>query len=244
MATNSVFLLLSFTAAGSVQGTLGFGFAVASTLLLVNNTDFTTLVFLNLCMTLLTCFISMLSLQNLRSIQKLVLIKLVVSALTGLGVGIVLVNYLNAFILKQCTLLIILLASVLSLGNNKSFFSHKYMSLAGGFLSGVLTPSTAINGPLVMLHLNAALKNKQEIRTTMLSYLMIIMAFGIVSMDFKLELPSGIWRTVVQIILPTLAGYTLGVITFRLLPDNVYKRIVLLFLIASSFLSLLYLFYK
>src|SRR5690625_3548323 len=108
-------ILLAFMVAGWIQGTLGFGFAVTSTLLLVNRMDFTMLVFLNLCISFLTCLIAMFSSKNIKSVLKPVLIKLVISALVGLAVGIALINYVDSEILKKVTLVVILIASVMSL---------------------------------------------------------------------------------------------------------------------------------
>ena len=234
-------ILLSFFLAGWVQGTLGFGFAVASTLLLLGGMNFTMLVFLNLCMSFLSCVLAMLSAGNLRSIHKPILFRVVLSALIGLVIGSAVIKYVDSVFLKQVTLVVILVASLLSLGKYRRFFAQKYLSVAGGFLSGILTPSTGINGPLVMLHLNAAMKDKRQIRSTMLSYLLVIMAFGILSMTFQVGLPRGTWETLAKIVLPSVAGYALGVLTFRQLSDSLYNKLVTFFLIASSLLSLIYL---
>lgn len=236
-----VVILLSFLVAGWVQGTLGFGFAVASTLMLLGGMNFTMLVFLNLCMSFLSCVLAMLSAGNLRSIHKPIFLRVVISALIGLVIGSAVIKYVDGVFLKQVTLVVILVASLLSLGKYRRFFGQKHLSVAGGFLSGILTPSTGINGPLVMLHLNAALKEKRRIRSTMLSYLLVIMAFGVLSMTFQVGLPRGSWGMLAKIVLPSVAGYALGVLTFRQLSDSRYNRLVTFFLISSSLLSLIYL---
>jgi uncharacterized membrane protein YfcA len=241
MTTVTMLILLAFMVAGWVQGVLGFGFAVASTLLLVNHINFMMLVFLNLCMSLLTCVIAMFSAKNLKSIHKPTLFKLVISALAGLSLGITIISYVDGVILKQVTLVVILIASLVSLSKRKVFFARKYMSWVGGFLSGALTPSTGINGPLVVLHLNAAFKDKQQIRTTMLSYLLVIMTFGILSMSLQNRLSAETWHILPKVILPSIVGYALGTLTFRWLSYSIFKKTVSLFLIGSSFLSLIYL---
>jgi uncharacterized membrane protein YfcA len=238
---DAVVILLSFLVAGWVQGMLGFGFAVTSTLMLLGGMNFTTLVFLNLCMSFLCCVLAMLSAGNLRSIHKPILLRIVISALVGLVIGSAVIKYVDSVFLKQVTLVVILVASLLSLGKCRRFFAQKDLSIAGGFLSGILTPSTGINGPLVMLHLNAALKDKRRIRSTMLSYLLVIMAFGILSMTFQVGLPRGTWEMLAKIVLPSVAGYALGVVTFRRLSDSFYNKLVTFFLISSSLLSLIYL---
>lgn len=236
-----LWIFLAFLIAGWIQGTLGFGFAVTSTLLLINRVDFTMLVFLNLCMSFLTCLIAMFSSKNIKSILKPVLLKLVISALAGLVIGLALINYVDSEILKKITLVVILIASVISLSKIGSFFSHSYMTWLTGFLSGVLTPSTGINGPFVVLHLNAISENKQQTRNTMLSYLLIIMALGILSMSFQNELQPEVWKLLPKVVIPAIVGYVLGTLSFRLFSNLVFSRTVIFFLICSSILSLVYL---
>ncbi len=163
------------------------------------------------------------------------------SATVGLAIGIAIVNYVDAVILKKITLVVILIASILSLTKNKRFFAHSYMCSISGFFSGILTPSTGINGPLVALHLNATFTNKQIIRTTMLAYLFLIMLFGVICMALKAELPAQTWSMMSKVILPSVAGYVFGLLSFRLLSDSIFRKTVTLFLICSSLLSLIYL---
>ncbi len=234
-------ILFSFMLAGWVQGVFGFGFAIATTLLLVSKIDFTLLVFLNLSMSLVTSLIAMLSAKNIIAIDKKTLVKLMVSAIAGLAIGIAIVKYVDAIILKKITLIVILIASVLSLTKNKRLFAHSYMCWISGFFSGILTPSTGINGPLVALHLNAAFTNKQTIRTTMLAYLFLIMLFGVLSMAIKTDLPPQTLSMTGKVIIPSVVGYVLGLLTFRLLSDIIFQKTVTAFLICSSLLSLIYL---
>ncbi len=234
-------ILLAFMIAGWVQGTLGFGLAVTSTLILVNKMDFVTLVFLNLCISFLTCLIAMFSAKNIKSILKPVLLKLVISALLGLVLGLVLIHAVDSIILKKVTLVVILITSLMSLSKLKLLFSHSYLTWLTGFLSGALTPSTGINGPLVVLHLNAIGKNKQQIRNTMLSYLLVVMALGILLMSFQSELNIGVLHLLPKVVVPAIMGYILGTLSFRLFSNFVFSRTVILFLICSSLLSLIYL---
>ncbi|MGV3503437.1 MAG: sulfite exporter TauE/SafE family protein [Adhaeribacter sp.] len=236
-----IFILGAFLVAGWVQGVIGFGFAIATTLLLVNQVNFTMLVFLNLSMSVLTSLFAMLSGKNLKAIHQPTLWRLILSAGAGLVFGIMILNLVDALLLKQITLGVILVASLVSLRKKVSFFSYPAMAWVSGFFSGVLTPSTGINGPLVALHLNAAFQEKTQTRTTMLAYLFLIMAFGVVFMGFQQQLPAQTWQMLPKIILPSAIGYGLGMLSFRLLSDAVFKKIVTFFLIASSVLSFIYL---
>ncbi|GAB2549810.1 sulfite exporter TauE/SafE family protein [Rufibacter soli] len=234
-------ILGAFLVAGWVQGILGFGFAIATTLLLVQVLDFTMLVFLNLAMSVLTSLFAMLSAKNLKTIHRPTLLKIIVSASAGLLVGIFVLNQVDPRVLKQVTLVVIMLASLLSLRKKVLVFAYPAMAWASGFFSGVLTPSTGINGPLVALHLNAAFQDKQQTRNTMLAYLFMIMAFGVVSMGFQQKLPEQTWSMLPKVILPSVAGYGLGMLSFRMLSDSAFKKIVTFFLIGSSLLSFTYL---
>lgn len=236
-----IIVFIAFLIAGWVQGLIGFGFAVVTTLLLVNSVDFTTLVYFNLCMSVLTSIIAMFNAKNLKSIHKPTLLKLIVSACAGLFIGLALIDVVNSIVLKKITLSVILLASIVSLTKNKVFFSHNYMSWIGGFFSGVLTPSTGINGPLVALHLNAAFTNKDQIRNTMLSYLFLIMTFGVVTMSLQMKFTPEILQMLWKLVIPSVTGYLLGMFSFRVLPDATFQKTVIIFLILSSISSLIYL---
>ncbi len=241
MTGELLIILFAFMLAGWVQGVFGFGFAIATTLLLVSKLDFTLLVFLNISMSVVTSLIAMFSSKNIAAIDKKTLLKLILSATAGLAIGIAIVNYVDAVILKKITLVVILIASVLSLTRNKRFFAHSYMCWISGFFSGILTPSTGINGPLVALHLNAAFTNKQTIRTTMLAYLFLIMLFAVISMALKTELPEQTWSMMGKVFLPSVVGYVFGLFSFRLLSDSLFRKTVTVFLICSSLFSLIYL---
>lgn len=236
-----IFLIVAFLFAGWVQGLVGFGFAVTTTLVLVNHVEFTVLVFLNLCISLMLSTVAMLSAHNLRALHRKTLIKLVVSATAGILVGIAIINVTNAVVLKKIALAAILLASLVSLTRSRVFFSHNYISWLSGFFSGVLTPSTGINGPLVALHLNAAFKNKDQTRSTMLSYLLLIMLFGVISMSISTELSPGTGGLLLRLGIPSLCGYGLGLLTFKKLADHTFRKLVTIFLIVSSIASLTYL---
>ena len=230
-----------FFIAGWVQGVIGFGFAVATTLLLINKMDFTTLVFLNLCMSLITAVIAMFSGKNLKMIDKGILIKLSLLAAVGLIIGIMVIEWVDPVVLKKVTLSVILIASVISLSKSKKIFGNSNMVWVSGFTSGLLTPSTGINGPMVALHLNAALKNKIAKRATMLAYLCFIMGAGVLLMGLQKDFSNHTWLMLGKLVIPSVIGYGAGLWSFQKLSDHVFKISVTVFLIISSLISLLYL---
>ncbi|MCM4155762.1 sulfite exporter TauE/SafE family protein [Gramella sp. AN32] len=237
-----ILICLVFFIAGWVQGVIGFGFAVATTLLLVNNMNFTTLVFLNLSMSLTTAVIAMLSGKNLKMIDRGILIRLALTAFVGLILGLFIIEWVDSVILKKATLVVILIASLLSLSKTQSLFAHRRMVWFSGFLSGVLTPSTGINGPLVALHLNATLKDKIATRATMLAYLFVIMGMGVILMSWQQDFSNDTWSLLLKVLLPSIIGYAFGLWSFRQLSNGVFKKTVTVFLIASSLVSLIKLF--
>lgn len=238
-----LWLLAAFFLAGLVQGLLGFGFVIASTLVLVARMDMATLVFINLTMSILTSLVAMLSVKNLKSMPPKLLAKLTISSIAGIVLGIWLMDYVNEMLLKQITLLMILLAALLSLRQSKSFFAHPWTGWAGGFLSGVLTPSTGINGPPVVLHLNALLQSKAQIRATMLAYLLLVMAFGLISLVLKPGFTKPDLQMLAIASVPTFVGYGAGVLIFKNLNNNVFQRLVTIFLIVTSIAALYNLFF-
>jgi uncharacterized membrane protein YfcA len=236
-----VLLCLVFFIAGVVQGVIGFGFAVATTLLLINRMDFTTLVFLNLSMSLITSIIAMLSGENLKMIDKSILIRLSLMSFIGLIIALYIMEWVNPLILKKLTLSVILFASFISLFKSMNIFAKSGMVWISGFSSGLLTPSTGINGPMVALHLNAALNNKISKRATMLAYLCFIMGAGVLLMSFQQDFTSQTWRLLGKVILPSIIGYGAGLWLFRKLSNHTFKLTITIFLIISSLISLLYL---
>ncbi len=236
-----VLFFIVFFIAGWVQGVIGFGFAVATTLLLINKIDFTTLVFLNLSMSLITAVIAMFSGKNLKMIDKGILIRLSILATIGLVIGILIIEWINPVVLKKVTLSVILIASIISLSKSKKIFGKKNMVWISGFSSGLLTPSTGINGPMIALHLNAALKDKMAKRATMLAYLCFIMGAGVFMMGLQQNFSSGTWLMLGKLVIPSVIGYAVGLWSFKKLSDQVFKLAVTIFLIISSLISLLHL---
>ena len=59
-----------------------------------------------------------------------------ISSVIGLLIGTLMLDLIDALILKKITLLVILLASLVSLTKNKKFFAHQYLVWVGGFFSG------------------------------------------------------------------------------------------------------------
>ena len=75
----------------------------------------------------------------------------------------------------------------------------------------------------------------------MLSYLFLIMSFAVVFLTFEKAVTPEAWAMLPKVLLPAVSGYVLGMLSFRLLSDGVFRTTVTLFLIFSSFTSLLYL---
>lgn len=247
MAYWAIGVLVGMAALGGfVQGLTGFGFAMMTSPVLLLYMDPVTVVFVNIAVSFSLGGIAFLSRHARSGIRGRELLILCAAMLPGQFVGVSLVAYIPANVLKLIVLSAIVpacIALLFRMTGRRPRAEPPAVSAARrtpraaaavGFLSGLLTPTTGINGPPVVLYLWNRYRDKSMIRSTSLAFFLVAMAIGMISMASALDLGPEIGAGVAWGMPAAWVGFGAGSILFKRVSHDKFKRYVLIVLAGAS----------
>jgi len=228
--------IITFCAA-TVAGTTGFGYGLVSVPLLmlvlpprVVVPAVTTHIFL------VSLFIL---LEVIRNVDLRRIWPLMATGLIGLPLGVYVLLVLSEGALKTIVgVVIVFFALVLLLGINLEIKNEKIALAPVGIASGLLASGTAMAGPPVILFFSNQGMLKQVFRANLAAYFVFLNAITIPA-----HAASGLFTGEVVrlalLFLPTLAvGMVLGIFLSRKVPEEYFKRLVLVVVLCSGLLSI------
>jgi uncharacterized membrane protein YfcA len=111
-------------------------------------------------------------------------------------------------------------------------------TIATGFLSGILSTSTSLNGPPVALYLMARGLSKEKFRSNMVVYVFFATATSIVLLAAGRTMTAPMLMLALQLLPVLLAGFAGGVLMAKGLSDRGFEATVLGFLVLVGLLGL------
>lgn len=243
-------ILITFFAA-SVQSATGFGFgliAVSAFLILLNSAAAIQLVII---ITLATSCIHWFKLKQ--DIPANLLKWLSLGCLFGFPIGLFIYLELNLDILKISIALLIILISLQnawlliqqkrqsnrkSSGSLKHRFNHKAL-MGVGIASGAMASSLAMPGPAIMLYLSRTSLNKDEIRSTILTFFIFSYGGALLLQATLVGISLETWKTAGLLIPAALLGVSAGHLISHKINQQTFKALVLVILILTGIFMLL-----
>jgi len=222
---------------GFVQGLTGFGFAMVTSPILMLFMAPTDMIFLNLCLSVSLGILTFTRREARQGVHLRTLLILVMAMLPGQYVGVLLLPHMNGNAMKILVLTVIGVSCLLlwfDPSRLKAAFSLPGMGLGAGLLSGILTPTTGVNGPPVVLYLLNRFEEKARVRSTTLAYLLLSMGLGIVFMLRSTELGGGMGPALAWGAPFCWAGFFAGALLFERVSHARFKQYALWILLAAS----------
>ncbi|MBI37932.1 MAG: hypothetical protein CL568_10165 [Alphaproteobacteria bacterium] len=138
------------------------------------------------------------------------------------------------FIRRFVALIVLMLVITLWSGWHYKGKRTTLSSILVGSCSGLLSGTTGMGGPPVILYLLAGKESANELRANLVGYFTIILVGLMISFGFLgLFSESVIWRTLF-LVPPFLTGIFIGARLFPFAAEKTYRNISLLFLAISS----------
>lgn len=216
----------------------GFGFNLVSAPLLTLIYPPRLVVVLTLLLGICASGLLMLRREIRREVEWHVVRPLFLSSLAGMPLGVALLSFGPARVLKAAIAAVTAAFAILMLTRFRPRFAGGMLdTVAVGFVSGVLSTSTSLNGPPVALYLMARGFAKDRFRSNMVVYVFLATVTSVV----LLALGGGVTPETLGLASRTapvvIAGFAAGVLAVRGLTDRHFEVTVLGFLVLVGMLG-------
>ena len=223
---------------GLIQSITGFGFALIATPLLFLIMD--PKIVIAVVILLGTVTMVFLTIVHRNSIIKRRMIFLTIGSLLGIPLGAYLLSIFTPASMKLAVAIIII-AIAISLIPNRSYYFQKDISwhILAGFAGGVLSTSTSLGGPPIVLFLLSQKLKKAEFLGTisaagLITCIATVIAFG------SMGMMSADVFFMAALSLPAMGlGLLLGTRTINLIDNNLFKKVALAVVILSALATMI-----
>ena len=233
-----VFALCAVFVAAFIRGLTGFGFALILAPILLLILSPTSVVVVNLLLGLLSNIV-VLS-YSFKNVNLKKISPMIISSLFGIPVGAWIISVTAPSALK------ILIGGVtvsfaipLALGFSKTFTREKLASGICGFLSGVLTSSTSIGGPPVVLFMHSQNWQKDVIHPSLAAYFLLVCSWSLVILSVSGLINAQMIVSAISLAPALLIGIGLGMIVFRRINTRYFRWFSMVIVICAGILGIL-----
>ena len=223
---------------GLVQGLTGFGVVLVALPLMGFFIDIKTAIPLILLLGLVINF-TLIS-QLIKHIDYKKWIFLFLFSLPGIPIGIYVLKYVNSNYLELligCVVIVTSLFSMLNKSSSKKL--NKAWACLAGFISGFLGGSIGATGPPVVIYTSLQPWDKQEMKTTMVSFFILAGLGILIFYLFNGLITKQILVSFGYCIIPLISGVACGLFIFNRINDTLYRRIINLLLLILGIMLLI-----
>lgn len=156
--------------------------------------------------------------------------QILLGALLGVPLGVYVFSIIDIIFLKLFVSITVVLMCIITLKNYVLPISDKNRTLwfnLGGSLSGFLTATIGMPGPPIILILTNFDIEKNVYRATVVAYFFLIYCFTLPLMFFSGVISREIFKIILYLIPFPIIGMFLGKILFNLVPNELFKKVVI-----------------
>ena len=223
--------------AAAVQGAVGFAFtllAVSFFLLILQSSEAVQVI---LVLNLVIC--GSLCRHLWRDVPLELWRLLLAGALVGVPVGVAAFAYasLTAIYLAVAVAVLVFTVALVAIHRPSSDGSVPYRSLsvfAVGVTAGAMTSALAMPGPVLVLYLTAIGVDKAKFRAVSLTLFTALYVAAILIQSATVGIPGRVWITAATLLPLAWAGAALGHAGARHIDEVLFRRVVLLLLMATG----------
>jgi len=224
--------------AAVVSGVTGFGYGVVAMSVLPL---FLSLRVLNPSITILSCANSLYVLATgRREVRWKSLLPLLLGAGVGIPLGIFLLCRLDDHAARRilgAVLVAYVAYDLLPVPKLRSGLSPLW-GAGFGLLSGALGGAFAMGGPPVVIYFSLCGMSKEEMRPSLAAYFVMTYVYKIPLLVLGGFFTAEVGRTVLFMLLPTMAGVVAGQLLARRIPNRAFQKVLTAFLAATAVLYL------
>ena len=223
--------------AAFIRGISGFGFALilAPILLLILNP--TSVVVIILLLGLLSNVLVLY--YSFKKVNLKIILPIIASSSIGIPLGIRIITLVSPSTLKIIIGgITVFFAVLLSLGLTKTFSHEKLASGVAGFIGGVLSSSTGIGGPPVVLFMHNQKWQREVIHASLAAYFLYSSSFSLVALTISGLVDTQLIISAVSLAPILFTGIGLGIVVFRRINARYFRRLTMAIVICSGILGI------
>ena len=239
LVETNVIIILIFVIflASTVKATVGFGFALVSTPLLLPILDLTTIVPIIMPLVLINDYI--IAFENKRYLKPDKILPIAGSAILGIPIGIIILSNLDMYVLKIIISIVILIAALfLFTGKTITIKREKLTSMFAGFFSGILVSTSGLSGPPITIFLINQKWGKLDFRNNLALYFSIIDTVTVVSLFISGFITQETLIANLYLIPSVLIGYLIGKNILPLINQQLFTKIIIVIIMTGASLTL------
>ena len=219
--------------AGTIQGTIGFGFVLVAAPLMGIFVDPHLVVPAIIVQTLATSAPVLLHAYRHLRIRRMWLLAL--AGMAGVPAGTLILLVLDASPLRLLIGIVVTTAAVgMMLGFRKALRHELAASVPVGFASGVLGASTGLAGPPVIFFYTNQDLNPQEFRANIVAHFVMLDVVTLPSFIIGGLFTDAVVLFSAQLLPATLAGVVVGIVLNRWVREDLFRRIALMLMVIAG----------
>jgi uncharacterized membrane protein YfcA len=231
-----ILILCAVLFAAFIRGLAGFGFALilAPVLLLILNPA--AVVVINLFLSLLSNIVVIVHSHARIDFKRILPIAL--SSLLGIPLGVWIISVVATSILKIFIgVVIICFAVLVAFGFRKTFASERIPSYTAGFFSGILSSSTSLGGPPVVLFMHGQNWPKEVIHPSLAGYFIVLGSCSLIALSLSGQVAVATLITAASLAPALLVGTFLGMIMFQRVNTPFFRGFSIAIVICAGLLG-------
>ena len=235
LAEMSALLVMIVIAASALQAATGIGFGVIAGPALIVAMGSVSAIQVSILLSLLIAVL--VSPPTLPTVNRSLLRPILIGICIGSPLGAVLFGLLTIGQLKIGAAVAVGFMALLATGLFERFpifkRDSKWRRGAAGGVSGILNSTLAMPGPPIAAYTTAIRQDKETVRATTLTAFLIAYPISFALQRAVAGLSETVMPLVLALALPTAGGTLLGLFLGKLLPEWIFRIVVILFLVAS-----------
>ncbi len=224
--------------AAFIRGVAGFGFALILAPILLHILNPTDVVVINLFLGTLSNIV-VLS-YSFKKVNLRRILPMIISSVFGVPIGTWIITVTSPSILK---ILIggvtVFFAIPLVLGFSKTFKQEKLFGGISGFLSGILSSSTSLGGPPVVMFMHSQNWKKDTIHPSLAAYSSFLHVWSLVAFSVSGLINAQTIINAASLAPALLTGTGLGILIFRKINARYFRWFSLAIVICAGILGIL-----
>ncbi|MED4292924.1 sulfite exporter TauE/SafE family protein [Priestia megaterium] len=224
-------LIIIVLVASLLQTSTGYGFSIVGTPFLLLIYPAHMAIQINIILSI--CLSAFMIFKIRKEIDKSLLVRLIKGSVMGLIFGVFIYLFLDIHLLKMIVGALILFLTILLIlkltinrTQNKDFIT--------GGISGLLTTSIGVPGPLLLLYFSGAGIDKTTLRSTTLAYYLFVYFVSLVMQILFGGTSKETWVFSLIAIPPLFAGIMLGQLFFKWISQKVFRIITYIILMFTG----------
>ncbi|MFC1984565.1 sulfite exporter TauE/SafE family protein [Chloroflexota bacterium] len=224
--------------AAFIRGVAGFGFSLILAPILLLTLNPITVVVINLFLGLLSNVL--VSSYSFKKVNLRKILPMIISSSFGIPIGTWIITLIPPLSLKILIGGVTVICAIpLALGFRKTLPREKLFSGISGFFSGVLSSSTSLGGPPVVLFLHSQNWEKEAIHPTLAVYFSFICSWSLLTLSFSDLVDIQTIMNTASLIPALIIGTGLGIMVFRKINARYFKWVSMVIVICTGILGIL-----